>query len=63
LTRRISRQGYALHRRIVVCLRLGTLGSAHALLWAVSLVKNDNQSFLPRYPFMTTSISVHIKLY
>ena len=43
----------ALHRRIVVCLRLDTLftlGLSHSLLWAVSLVKNDTQSFSTSLP-------------
>ncbi len=42
-----------LHRRIVVCGRLDallTLGSADALLWAVSLVKNNTQLFLTLLP-------------
>ena len=42
-----------LHRRIVVCSRLDallTLGSADALLWAVSLVKNNTQLFLTSLP-------------
>ena len=34
------------HRRIVVVCRLRLLSSANSLLWAVSLVKNDTQSFL-----------------
>ena len=33
------------HRRIVVVCRLRLLGSANSLLWAVSLVQNDTQSF------------------
>ena len=33
------------HRRIVVVCRLRLLGSANSLLWAVSLVRNDTQSF------------------
>ena len=42
-----------LHRRIVVCGRLDallTLGLADALLWAVSLVKNNTQLFLTSLP-------------
>ena len=38
------------HRRIVVCRRLDTLGSAYSLLGAVSADKNDTQSFLSRLP-------------
>ena len=33
------------HHRIVVVCRLRLLGSANSLLWAVSLVQNDTQSF------------------
>ena len=38
------------HRRIVVIYHLDTLGSANSLLWAVSLDKNDYQSFLSALP-------------
>ena len=39
-----------LHRRIVDYLRFDTLSSLLSLLWAVSLVKIDNHSFLTSLP-------------
>ena len=38
------------HRRIVNYFRLDALGLVLSLLWAVSLVKNDTQSFLTSLP-------------
>ena len=45
----IRPHGYR-RRRIVECLRLDTLGSVFSLLWTVSLVKKDYQSFLTSLP-------------
>ena len=42
----------SLHRRIVVGYRLGILGSADSLLWAVSLRQKPSfRRFLPCYDF------------